>query len=303
MDRLNLLVDGIACPEGPRWQDSRLWFSDIGSRQVLTVDTAGRPTIVANLHDNPSGLGFLPDGRLVVALMGSRTIHTITGGASTLYADLSDYPADYANDMVVERDGRVYVGLRRWTAKQSADQGDPINELLVVVEPDGASHIEVGDVIAPNGAIITDDGQTLILAETYAHRLTAFDRGEHGELSNRRVFAPTTDMTPDGICLDLDAQGCVWFASPFTQQVVRMRAGGEVADRIPIRSGWPFACVRGGIERNILYILVAHTSSRGIAQMLELQGPGSDEHRKKAMQYSKGSIWITEVAIPGAGTP
>ena len=226
---------------------------DVTNKRVVRVDSDGRHEVVATFDDRPSGLGFLPDGSLLVVAMTQRRLLRVTNGRIESYADLRDFGGDFANDMVVDGDGRAYVGIRHsslrpgFPAPAAGDEPD----LVAVVEPSGDAAIGADHLISPNGTVITPDGRTLVIAETYAHRLTAYDRATDGTLSGRRVFADVGTTYPDGICLD--DEGAVWVGSPYTDEFVRVRDGGQITDRVPVPGG--VACALGGADGRTLFLL------------------------------------------------
>ncbi|TYZ60673.1 hypothetical protein PybrP1_000323 [[Pythium] brassicae (nom. inval.)] len=244
-----LLADGIAFGEGPRFRlrEQALYFSDMQAHRVYKYDLATqRLEVVCEVQDRPSGLGWLPDGRLLIAGgTEQRQVLVFDGAAKTLetYADVTSVTCVQANDMVVATDGSLYVG------NFGFDPADPLgctSTTLVRVAADRSVSIGATEMLFPNGSVITPDGKTLIVAETYAGRLTAFDIAADGQLSNRRVWADV-GLPPDGICLD--AEGCVWVAIPHmgiyktAGGVVRVREGGEVVDMVGFGQNGVLNCV------------------------------------------------------------
>ncbi len=276
-----VLMDGIAFGEGPRWHAGRLYFSDMHSQQVLAVDLDGKSEVIARIENDPSGLGWLPDGRMLVVSMKDRSLLRIEAdGGQTIVADLHAHADHHCNDMVVDAQGRAYVGNFGWDLHGG---GKPRPANLVLVEPDGAMRVVADGLDFPNGAVITPDGATLILAESFGARLTAFDIAQDGSLSNRRVFAQLSGAVPDGICLD--AEGAVWVASPVSREVLRVREGGEVVERIALELQ-AFACMLGGPERRHLFICTAGSSM-------------PDE----CIARRDGRIEVAHVEVAGAGLP
>jgi len=248
-----ILIDGLCFGEGPRWRNGELWLSDMHAREVLKVSAAGDRQVVVTLDDDdPSGLGWLPNGDLLIVGMTKRQLLRFDGADLTVHADLSDLASWYCNDMVVDAQGRAYVGnfgfdLHNRAQSRAAE--------LIRVDPDGSAVIEDDDVMFPNGTVITPDGRTLIVGESFAGRLTAFDIGSDGSLSNKRLWAKLPEgAVPDGICLD--EQGGIWSASPSTNDCIRQVEGGEVTHRIELDRG-AFACMIGGDN---LYILTSTSS-------------------------------------------
>lgn len=249
------LFDGLCFGEGPRIRHGQLWLSDMHAHHVCVLtklpDGYGvEPKLtVAN---RPSGLGWLPNGDLLVVSMTDRLVLRWDGNQTSVHCDLSALVPYSCNDMVVDAAGRAYVGNFGFDfqagEKQKATQ-------LVCVEPDGSPRVVAEDLEFPNGTVITPDGKTLILAETMGRRLTAFDIAANGDLSGRRVWAELPKgAVPDGICLD-DANG-IWSASPTSNDVIRQEEGGRVTHRVVVDQG-AFACMLDGTR---LYVLTAGSS-------------------------------------------
>lgn len=275
-----VLLDDLAFAEGPRWHAGRLWFSDMHSNRVIAADEASRVEVIATVERQPSGIGWLPDGRLLVVSMTDRRVLRMDDGKLVEHADLSQIAHWHCNDMVVDSSGRAYVGNFGFDLHAGAT---PRLTDLALVEPDGQASVAAEGLSFPNGIVITPDGESLIVGETLAGRLTAFDIEPDGSLSGRRVFAELEAAVPDGICLDAD--GAIWLASPTSREVLRVRDGGEVTDRIDV--GRPaFACMLGGADRRTLYICTASTS-----------------YPDKCRERRDGRIEYVRVEIPGAGLP
>ena len=250
------LVDGLCFGEGPRWRGDRLWFSDMHAGCVMTVDLQGTLEQVMRIEgDEPSGLGWLPTGELLIVSMQRRQVLRYDGAALTVHADLAQLASFHCNDMVVAADGTAWVGnfgfdLYRQASPQAAE--------LIRVDPDGSARIAARDLMFPNGTVITPDGRTLIVGESFGGCLTAFDIDPQRNLVNRRSWAQCPEgAVPDGICLD--EAGGIWVASPTSHECLRITEGGTVTDRIDTRVG-AFACMLGGPERRTLMMLVAGTS-------------------------------------------
>lgn len=274
------ILDGLCFGEGPRWHDGKLWFSDMHALWVMTVDLSGRADKIVEVPGHPSGLGWLPDGRLLVVSMEDRRLLRLDPGGFTEVADLSRLAPFHCNDMIVDRHGRAYVGNFGFDLHHGAT---PTATTLVLVEPDGRARVVADDMLFPNGTVITPDGRTMIVGESFGARLTAFDIAADGSLSNRRVWAQLERDTPDGICLD--AEGAVWLASPISNSVVRVREGGEITDRITVEKQ-AFACMLGGPDRRTLFICTATDGAPETCQALR-----------------DGRIEIVTVDVPGAGLP
>ena len=268
---LTPLANGFCFGEGPRWFEGLLWFSDMLGEALHTVNLHGDMTKLALTGHSPSGLGFRPDGSLLIASTENRQVLHYDGETVSTLADLSDLvPADLG-DMVVDSRGRAYVG------SQARDVG-----VIVRVEVDGEATVVAEDLDFPNGMVITPDGNTLIVAESTGRRLTAFAVDE--SLSNRRVFADGLDGPPDGICLD--AEGGVWTSLTLANRFDRIVEGGTVTDRIDIGDRIAVACTLGGPERRTLFML---SSTSAYPQRLV----GTKLSRLDA----------TTVDVPGAGLP
>ena len=250
---MQTVVDGLAFAEGPRWRDGRLWWSDMHAERVQSWGPEdGARTEVAVEH-RPSGLGWLPDGRLlIVSMMDRKILRLEPDGELVVHADLSMLVPRRLNDMVVDATGRAYVGNFGF----DLEEGEPIADtVLAMVEPDGHARIVAGGLLFPNGMVITTDRRTLIVAETFAARLSAFDIAADGSLSGRRVWAQLPEHSyPDGICLD--CEGCVWAALTSGNACVRVKKGGALLERVDVgRSA--FACALGGPDRRTLFVCTA----------------------------------------------
>lgn len=273
------LAEDLGFPEAPRWHDGRLWFSDFHDRRVRTLTPAGVLETVLDLDDAPSGLGWTPDGTLLVVAMGRRELLAVTAAGTAVRADLTGLTKVRANDLVVDAAGGAYVSSFGFDLLAGAP---PAPTALVRVDPDGAASVAAHDLVFPNGMALSEDGRTLVVAETYGARLTAFDVDATGGLSGRRVFAETPGLAPDGICLD--AAGDVWCATARTAEVVRFRDGGEVTGRVAVGSGsLSYACALGGPDRRTLFVCTAPTWREG--------GPRA------------GRVEVVQVDVPGAGRP
>lgn len=253
MPTLKPLVEGLAFTEGPRWRDGKLFFSDMHMHTVLAADAGGRVDKVCHVPNRPSGLGWLPDGRMLVVSMADRKLMRLDPEGLKLHADLGGLASWDCNDMVVDAQGRAYVGNFGYDLNAGAPQ-KPAE--LVMVSPDGKAIVVARDLDFPNGAVIAADEKTLIVAETMGNRLTAFDIRPDGSLENRRIWADVGPHSPDGIALD--AQGAVWVASPPTRQTIRVFEGGKVTDRIETDQ-LSIACALGGEDGKTLFLLTAPT--------------------------------------------
>ncbi len=249
------LVNGLCFGEGPRWRNDRLYFSDMHDNTVYAVDTSGNlETIVQLEDDEPSGLGWLPDGRMLIVSMRNRKLLVLDGGGLTEFADLSGIATYHCNDMVTDLEGRSYVGNFGYDLHNNAEFQ---KAALILVRPDGTTELAADDLSFPNGTVITPDGKTLIVGESFGARLTAFDINPDGSLVNRREWAKMDGAVPDGICLD--EAGGIWVASPVSNEALRVIEGGEVTNRVKIENQ-AYACMLGGPDGKTLFIMTSRSS-------------------------------------------
>ena len=266
---LETLLDGGAFFEGPRWHEGRWWVSDFYRHLVLTVDPAGTTEEQLTVEGQPSGLGWLPDGSLlVVSMRDHRILRWTAETGATLHADVSELCGGHLNDMVVDQHGRAYAGNFGFDLMAGAD---PAPARLIRVDPDGTASVAAEDLLFPNGSVITPDGRTLIVGETAGARYTAFTIQDDGTLINRRIWAqvaPTPEFTtlaetlgqlqfgPDGCALD--AEEHIWAADEVGARCVRLAPGGTIIDEILAPDGLDFfACMLGGDEGRTLLICAA----------------------------------------------
>ncbi|MGW5640756.1 SMP-30/gluconolactonase/LRE family protein [Streptomyces sp. NPDC003832] len=236
MSTPEVLMDGILFGESPRWHDNKLWFADWGAHQVIALDAAGRHEAVVTVDSFPMCIDFLPDGRLlVVDSAHRRLLRREADGSLVRHADLSPVSRKPWNDIVVDDRGNAYVN----TIGFDFPGGEFAPGTVVLVTPDGGVRPVAHDLAFPNGMAVTADGATLIVAESYANRLTAYDIAGDGTLGGRRVWAETPGDHPDGICLD--AEGAVWYADVGNRHCVRVREGGRVLATLDLDHG-AFAC-------------------------------------------------------------
>ncbi len=275
-----LILDGLVFPEGPRWFEGRLWFSDMHAHEVVAVTPDGERETIVEVPHQPSGLGFLPDGRLLIVSMLDRKLLRLDPDGLWDVADLSTLAPFHCNDMVTDAEGNSYIGNFGFDLT-AGDSPKATN--LVLVRPDGDASVVADGLQFPNGTVITPDGKTLIVGESWGQRLTAFDIESDATLSNQRVWADL-GFPPDGICLD--AEGAIWVAVPTNPgALVRVAAGGEVLERIPVSEMGVYACMLGGAERKTLFSLEAPTSN---------PQPGDPR---------LGRIRAFDVEVGGAGMP
>ena len=256
-----VLIEGLTFTEGPRWHDGRLYFSDFFTHRVLAVDTKGNMETIVETPLQPSGLGWSPDGSMLIVSMNDQKLLSFSNGELSEVADLSQLATHFCNDMVVDKKGNAYVGNFGF----DLHAGEPIKPTnLILVRPGEEPCVVAENVFFPNGTVITPDDKTLIVGETFASCLTAFDINEDGTLANRRVWADLRSIedgytpVPDGICLD--AEGAIWVASPSTNDVIRVQEGGALLDKVEVDRG-AFACMLGGENGNTLFISTANDST------------------------------------------
>jgi sugar lactone lactonase YvrE len=265
--------------EGPRWHDGRFWFSDFYAHEVCSVGLGGDVRVELSLGDEqPSGLGWLPGGDLLVVGMTRRQVlRRSAGKALAVHAELAGIVTFYANDMLVTPEGDAYVGnfgfdLDAFLMAHGvegllgalATDPSPFLGKLAQVKPDGKVSVAADNIAFPNGMVLPDGGRTLVVAQTLGFELTAFDRGPDGALSNRRVWAPLKEamVAPDGICAD--AQGCIWVANALAPMVIRIEEGGQVTDTVTTSQN-AYACALGGPDGRHLLICTAPTSVHTLA--------------------------------------
>jgi sugar lactone lactonase YvrE len=249
MSAPEVLVEGVVFGESPRWHDGRLWFSDWGANQVIALNADGSHEVVVSVPSFPMCIDFLPDGRLlVVDSARRRLLRHEPDGSLVEHADLSSVSSKPWNDIVVDQRGNAYVNNIGF----DFPDGEFTPGTVVVVTSDGTVVPVADDLAFPNGMAITPDGTTLIVAESYANRLTAFEIGRDGALDNRRVWAETPDDHPDGICLD--AEGALWYADVGNQHCVRVREGGDVVASVDLDRG-AFACALSREQNPRLFVV------------------------------------------------
>ena len=259
-----ILIDGFTFTEGPRWHEGRLYFSDFFTHRVLAVDTKGQHETIVKTPCQPSGLGWLPDGSLLIVSMNDQKLLHFDNGVLTEAADLSELATHYCNDMVVDKSGNAYIGNFGFDL-HGGEALKPTN--LILVRPGEDPCVVAENLFFPNGTVITPDGKTLILGETFSSCLTAFDINSNATLSNRRVWADLSSIeegyapVPDGICLD--AEGAIWVASPSTNDVIRVKEGGALLDKVKVDMG-AFACMLGGNKGKTLFISTSKDSKEEI---------------------------------------
>jgi sugar lactone lactonase YvrE len=280
------VLEGLAFGEGPRWRSGALWFSDMHDDAVKRfVPATGVVEVVVRVPGQPSGLAWDDEGRLLVVSMIDRRLLRWGGedvNDLTMVADLASYTEQPLNDMVRRAGGLAYIGGFGFDLHGG---GAARATVLLAVDPSTGSHrVAAADMQFPNGMVITPDGSTLIVGESFGAHLTAFTIDAGGGLRDRRVWAPLAPAFPDGICLD--AAGCVWVASPGDHEVIRVREGGEVLDRVSTGDRLAIACTLGGTDDRTLFVC----TSIGIDPA-------------KARDLRTGRIEAVAVDVPGSGSP
>lgn len=272
MAEVRTVTTGLVMGESPRWHNGQLYTFDISTNEVLAIDLAGQRKVIGQEPGGVASIGFL-DGALLIARRNGLIQRQQSDGSVATYADLARLSDKPWNDMVVDGRNNLYIG----NVGFDFPGGEFRSGLIALVRPDGSA-LQVADQTAfANGMVVTPDNSTLVAAETYAHRLTAFDIGADGSLSNRRVWAEVADSFPDGITLD--AEGAVWYADVPGKRCVRVAEGGHVLQTIELDRGC-FACTLGGDDGATLFMLAAQfpPSSWGpdaerTGQVLAVQAP------------------------------
>lgn len=281
-----VLLDGLAIGESPRWHDGRLWLCNWGAGEIVAVGLDGSSEVMARGSDGLGwSIGWLPDGRMLIT--GEELVRVEPDGSRVRHADLGHISPHGWNELTVDGRGNVYVNTINF---DFADFDEALTTgaapgKIALVTPDGEAREVADDIAFPNGMVVTPDNSTLIVAESFARRLSAFDIAPDGSLSNRRAWAEP--VGPDGICLD--AEGCVWASSgAMTNDCARIRAGGEVLDRVELDRSC-FATMLGGPDRRTLFMLVA-----------DWRGP---DHVDDTIEARTGQVLVVDAPAPGAGWP
>ncbi len=279
---LQAFVPGLGFGEAPRWRSGSLWLSDIARRAVLRIDAlSGAVERVFSTPGEPSGLGWLPDGSMLVVQMEEHEVLRWDGSALKLYARTGAFSRARLNDMVVASDGRAWLSNMGFDYESEAVRATT----LVGLDPQGVAHAAARDLWCPNGMAIAPSGKHLIVGQSASREVLAFDIAPPGSLDGRRVFG----TLPEGACSDglcVDVAGAVWIASPTTREFLRMEPGGTITDRVPTPERYAIACVLGGQDRRTLFCLTAATLSLHAAR-----------------GTSEGRVERVRVTVPGAGTP
>lgn len=295
---VQVLYEGGGFFEGPRWRDGLWWVSDFYRHQVATYAPDGTETVRVTVEAQPSGLGWLPDGTLlVVSMKDHKVLKVAEDGTTSVHADISAHCGGHANDMVVDRHGHAFVGNFGFDLMGG---GAPAGAPLVRVDPDGTVSVAAEDVMFPNGTVISPDGSTLVVGETMGNGFVAFDLADDGTLSNRRDWArfgevPTggdvvealaaITVAPDGCTLD--AEGHIWAADALANRAVRIAPGGTIVEelRVPGDLG-VYACQLGGGDGRTLLLCSA---------------PDYFEQNRSVAR--EAVLFTTVVDVPHAGLP
>lgn len=246
--------------EGPRWHDDHLWFSDMLGRTVYRASPDGTVETVVDVPKHPSGLGFLPDGTLLVASMQDRALYRLEENGLILHADISDVAGGDINDMLVDAQGYAYVGnfgFDFWNSPERTEHAD-----LALVSPDGKQvTVAARDLHFPNGTVMTSD-KRLVVAETHGDRLSVFTVNDDHSLSDRKVFADLPGVGPDGIAIDADDG--VWVSAADQSRFIRVEDGGRITHEIDVGPHMAVACETGGPNGDTLYCLTTHPSWQAV---------------------------------------
>lgn len=296
MPKFETLASGLSFAECPRWYDGKLYFSDFYTHRVLSVTLDGAIETVVHVPGQPSGIGFLPDGRMLVVSMRDRKILRREFDSSLVeHADLSDLAPWHLNDMLVDSQGTAWVGNFGFDLMGGAKA---VATHLIAVDLDGYARVAATGLGFPNGMALTPNGGTLIVAETLMNRISAFDVVS-GKLGERRTWAAfgdppvscdataileQVDCAPDGICLD--AEGAIWVADATGKRILRVAEGGGILDEIKTDEMGAFACMLGGEDGRTLFVCVAPTF-----------------HEAEASAHHRSAIWKMDVSVPRTGLP
>jgi sugar lactone lactonase YvrE len=271
-----LLADGFVFLEAPRWHNNQLWVSDVFDKKLHVVQLDGSRDFVCDVPGRACGIGFLPDDTPIVVSCAEKKLLKVSGNTASVYADLSEIATGDLNDLVTDEEGRIYVGNFGYDLFGGA-QAELTD--IHVVEPNGSIRVAASGLEFPNGSIIKDSGCTFVVAETWSCRLTAFDRGPDGALTNPRLYADLGERQPDGICVD--AEGGIWVGCYNTGEFVRVLDGGEITDIVKF-DGNAVACALGGEQGNTLFCCVYL---------------GTDDELKA--RQLRSAIYTVEVDVPG----
>jgi sugar lactone lactonase YvrE len=281
MTEPRLLLEDLVFPESPRWHGGRLWLADWGAQQLIAADLDGNSEVVHHVASFPFSIDWLPDGRLlVISAADHRLLREGAEGSLAPGTDLSGLSERPWNEIVIDGRGHTYVNNIGF----DFPAGEFAPGMIALVTPDGSARRVADGLAFPNGMAITPDNATLIVAESYASRLTAFDIADDGTLSNQRAWAEVPGDHPDGICLD--AEAAVWYADVGNRHCVRVAQGGEVLQTIEFDRGC-FACILGGPDSQTLFAVTN-----------QWEGPTTTRKTTTA-----GQVLAVQAPAPAAGWP
>jgi len=284
MDELEKVAGGFCFAEGPRWHDGAVYLSDIHDDAIERVDTDGTTTRVADLPGSPISMSFAADDCILVSALSAGWLWRIdANGKVSEFLDLAPLSPHNFGDLVIDEQGRIYLANQGFD--YTAGLPDTVDSPIFLLTPAGASREVARGFNYANGLAITPDGTTLIVAESFAHRLLALDIDDDGSLGNRRVLAQFDDGSrPDGICCDAD--GAVWSANAIGREVVRCTLDGEITHRVPTGDALAISCILGGDDGRDLYVTTATTANRDLAR-----------------QTRQSALWRTRAEVPAGGRP
>ena len=279
MTEATLFADGLTWPEAPRWRDGALWISDTRSLRLMRV-RRGAVEVVCDVPGRPSGMGFLPDGRLLLATaLDRKLLYVSASGQTELAADLGSLASAYLNDMVVDHTGRAWVGD---TGFRFGTDDPRVPGRVIVFDAEAGARVAVEDVMFPNGAVIAEDGRTFYLCETFADRVTRFEIQPDGSLGHRREHA-ALGAAPDGLCLD--EEGALWVPLLFEGIFRRLRPDGTVDRSVAFPGHNAIACMIGGEDNRTLFLCVSK----------------AEQHGQETLH--RGAVYTLPVTQRGAGLP
>jgi len=275
-----VLLDNLALPECPRWHEGRLWFSDMHDGKVWAMAEGGQAEPVLSVLDQPGGLGWLPDGRMLVVSMVGAELLRLDHDQLVGVCDLRQFGEHAWNDMVVASDGRAYIGNLGYDVARG---DEPAGAPLVCVEPDGEAWVVAEQLLLPNGSCVLerDGDRTLLVAETFGQRISAYDIADDGSLHHPRVWADLRPNVPDGMCID--AAGAAWVADPVHRGVMRVVEGAGAVEWVPVDGRSVYGCALGGSDGRTLYLCT-----------------GTSTNPAKTLATRTGRIEALRVDVPAA---
>jgi sugar lactone lactonase YvrE len=276
---MQTLIDGLLFPECPRWHEDELWFSDMHAEKIYRLDAAGRVLETIHVPGEPAGLGWLPNGELLIVCMRENSLYRHADGQLIPHADLAHIHPGQSNDMVVDSTGNAWIGNFGFDLHGGEEA---CTTQLARVDAQGEVSVAADGLQFPNGMVITEDGKTLVVAESFGAQLSAYTIAADGSLEDRRIWADLGDYLPDGICLD--AEGCIWVAACVNHACLRVREGGEILEKVDTGELNPFACMLGGSDGRRLFMCNARDSAPEVTR-----------------ESRSGRIDYVDVDIPAAG--